>query len=140
MRFQREEQIKSRCFDLTSFRFEILIIHVSLTGIHVSLLFSAFVFLHSHARAGKTLTLVEAILQVLDRRPSAHLLVVAPSDSAADVVTARLHAFIPQARFGGERNIWAETNYACAFLSFLEFPHIQLTIFLSVHKSWARNV
>ena len=73
--------------------------------------------MHAHAHAGKTLTLVEAILQVLDKKPAAHLLVVAPSDSAADVVTARLHAFIPLARRAVRGSATKNDLYFCVVIS-----------------------
>jgi len=41
---------------------------------------------------GKTVTMVEAILQVLDAKPSARILACAPSNSAADLIASRLRA------------------------------------------------
>jgi helicase MOV-10 len=39
---------------------------------------------------GKTVTCVEAILQLLQQNPSAHILACAPSNSAADLIASRL--------------------------------------------------
>ncbi|KDQ06471.1 hypothetical protein BOTBODRAFT_121476 [Botryobasidium botryosum FD-172 SS1] len=42
---------------------------------------------------GKTVTIVEAILQILDRDPGARILACAPSNSAADIIAHRLIEF-----------------------------------------------
>ncbi|KDQ06709.1 hypothetical protein BOTBODRAFT_121128 [Botryobasidium botryosum FD-172 SS1] len=42
---------------------------------------------------GKTVTIVEAILQILKRTPAARILACAPSNSAADLIAKRLIAF-----------------------------------------------
>jgi helicase MOV-10 len=39
---------------------------------------------------GKTVTVVEAIRQVLKKNPNARVLACAPSNSAADIITERL--------------------------------------------------
>ncbi|XP_071447194.1 putative helicase MOV-10 [Hetaerina americana] len=44
---------------------------------------------------GKTVTIVEAILQVLSRDENAHVLVAAPSNAAADVVSSRILNHLP---------------------------------------------
>ena len=43
------------------------------------------------AGTGKTLTIVESIIQILRRKPSAKILVCAPSDAACDVLACRIH-------------------------------------------------
>lgn len=45
---------------------------------------------------GKTVTLVEAIKQVLSREKGAHLLVCAPSNSAVDLLAERLLTHVPE--------------------------------------------
>lgn len=48
---------------------------------------------------GKTVTIVEAIRQVLDRDPNAKILACAPSNSAADLITQRLSMLKPDQLF-----------------------------------------
>ena len=45
---------------------------------------------------GKTVTLVEAIKQVWQLNPSTHILVCAPSNTAADLLTVRLSHHVPR--------------------------------------------
>ncbi|RPD55534.1 P-loop containing nucleoside triphosphate hydrolase protein [Lentinus tigrinus ALCF2SS1-7] len=44
---------------------------------------------------GKTVTIIEAIRQILHRQPNAHILACAPSNSAADLLAQRLSALTP---------------------------------------------
>ncbi|KAH9983175.1 P-loop containing nucleoside triphosphate hydrolase protein [Russula compacta] len=48
----------------------------------------------THARTGKTVTIVEAIKQILHRDPSARVLACAPSNSAADIIAQRLSVLL----------------------------------------------
>ncbi|KAI0694508.1 RNA helicase [Cytidiella melzeri] len=48
---------------------------------------------------GKTVTTVEAIRQLLDRNPNAHILACAPSNSAADLIASRLAMLKPSELF-----------------------------------------
>ena len=45
---------------------------------------------------GKTVTLVEAIRQVYELNPDAHILACAPSNSAADLLAIRLAKYVPR--------------------------------------------
>ena len=74
-------------------------------------------------RVGKTKTLVEMILQIINHHPTAHILACAPSNTAADVIARRLAATLTPTdmfRLNGPSRTFAEVNGAL-----LPYCHIE---------------
>ncbi|ETV68410.1 hypothetical protein, variant 2 [Aphanomyces astaci] len=72
---------------------------------------------------GKTITVIESILQVLKHNPNARVLAVAPSDAAADILGMRLRAFLNKASLF--RFNWPHRKIASVPGPLLGFCHVE---------------